>query len=610
MDIMLRHTLISYKPFRSFVACTMLMVLIRPKAHSMERPSALSNALLITFLAGAGLTLYYKLCLTQSAPSNQEKEPDVKYELSYIHPLFTTIPCENTLATSIVSAYLKREHIIAYYLRYNFPQKRKQTINICLSLDAKDNNGEEFSITVSKDICAQSQLLKNMLSDIVVEKDIKLIPLQGINKAELCCLGNLLTLCDQLEQVKNNGSEDTYNAIERAFNESCSALSFYEMAGIIKLYDKYDIKYLENVLAGSLARCISTCKDLYILLAEPQLLKSVEDILKQGRNNEEIHKHFFCAMPINAGCINFTIDTFEKQISFKLDLPVGSLEPNTLLTNPVYQKLDVRRNSDYSLTILNTDTQLEVAKLKGHTGPIIYWVWSADGMRLLTVSKDNTARLWDWQNKKVLAVIDNLNFPCSAVMRHEGITNPKVKVDYDLVSAYYGSFSNQGKLGLNAIFHSSGKLVIALVNQNNKVEYVVLNAMTGKTILINSFPSSISPLSGIFGSCLYNRFLVCHDNKIVIYTDCISTERYVYDESQPSFEILHMKNILTPVQALYCLSVESLSQLNKVANSRYKQLDLKRSDYLTNVHSSLPVEIKKNLTRAYQADLDKIIKPS
>ncbi len=589
--------------YRLFFTFTVLILLITPKASSMERSSAPINALLLTFLAGAGLTLYYKLCVAKSTPaasnsSQIPEKPQLKYEQTYKHPLFTVAPHENMLAQTIIPNY---------YL-----QKKEYKNNICLKLDPAQNSNKEFSIMLSEEICQRSDLLKNMLSDnaYLVDKasNAKMLLLSEINQEELCCLSNLLILCDQFdcfikdekiltdERVKCEKAFDKYvkfvkvfyELCMKAFYESCKNLSLHEIRCIIHCYHKYELNNFSSLLAGMLALRLSSCDDLFILASDVQTFKLINDFFNTPNHRIELASTFFEFMP--ASYIKFTIQ--ENLLPWLFPILALNSMKKTELTNPTI-KLEVKYNPDHSLSIVSLGTQL-----KGHTAPVVYHVWNADGTRLLSVAKDGTARLWDWKNNKELAVIKNLDFPVS---QSKKTLNSTIEIDWDKLKAtHLDTFKNSlGKVGFNAIFSSNNKLVIALVNHSGKIEYTVLNAITGDHLFTKPVPTNE------YAYDYYNRFLVCIDDKTIIYTHPV---RKHYDPSPPCYELVQTKEKLTPAQVLYCLMVESLDEISK-RGSGLTKLNLQQNDYLTAVHISLPDATKKNLVQVYEAQLNKIIKP-
>ncbi len=591
---MFQHSLAMHKPYRLFLTFTLLILLITPKASSMERSSGPTNALLLTFLAGAGLTLFYKLYANKSTPepsnsSQIPEKPQLKYEQTYKHLLFTAVPHENMIAQTIIPHY---------YL-----QKKEYKNNICLKLDPAQNSNKEFSIMLSEEICQQSELLKNMLSDnaYLVDKasNAKTILLSEINQEELCCFSNLLILCDQFDCFIKDKKilTDEHMKFEKAFYEACKNLSVHEIRCIIHCYHKYELKNFSSLLANVLIH-LSSCNDLFILAADIQTFKFINDFFNTSdtNNRRQLANTFFEYMP--ARCIKFTTQ--------ELDNPIGffsiSLESNSIkkpeLTNPVI-KLQVKYNPNHSLSIVSLETHCTAANLKGHNAPVVYHVWNADGTRLLSVAKDGTARLWDWKNNKELATIKYLDFP---IIESKGILKSTDEIDWDKLKAFHlGALNNSlGKVGLNAIFNAAGNAVIALVNYQGRIEYTVLNAITGDLLFTKPVPT------GPYAHYLYNRFLVCVDNKTIVYT--ASIRKNLYDISPPSYEILQTKNNLTPTQLLYCLTVESLDELSKNSGELTK-LNLQQNDYLTAMHKSLPDATKKNLAQTYQTQLNKIIKP-
>ena len=65
----------------------------------------------------------------------------------------------------------------------------------------------------------------------------------------------------------------------------------------------------------------------------------------------------------------------------------------------------VTASSDKTARIWDAESGKEIAVLKGHTGLVRSAAFSADGKRVVTASDDNTARIWDAESGKEIAVL-------------------------------------------------------------------------------------------------------------------------------------------------------------------------------------------------------------
>jgi WD40 repeat protein len=71
----------------------------------------------------------------------------------------------------------------------------------------------------------------------------------------------------------------------------------------------------------------------------------------------------------------------------------------------------VSASNDATARLWDAESGKEIAILKGHTNTVYTAVFSADGKRVITASRDNTARLWDaesgkMQGEKITGTID------------------------------------------------------------------------------------------------------------------------------------------------------------------------------------------------------------
>ena len=65
----------------------------------------------------------------------------------------------------------------------------------------------------------------------------------------------------------------------------------------------------------------------------------------------------------------------------------------------------VTASDDNTARIWDAESGKEIAVLKGHTGSVLSAAFSGDGKRVVTASDDNTARIWDAESGKEIAVL-------------------------------------------------------------------------------------------------------------------------------------------------------------------------------------------------------------
>ena len=62
-------------------------------------------------------------------------------------------------------------------------------------------------------------------------------------------------------------------------------------------------------------------------------------------------------------------------------------------------------SEDKTARIWDGESGKEIAVLNGHAGPVTSAAFSGDGKRVVTASSDNTARIWDAESGKEIAVL-------------------------------------------------------------------------------------------------------------------------------------------------------------------------------------------------------------
>jgi WD40 repeat protein len=65
----------------------------------------------------------------------------------------------------------------------------------------------------------------------------------------------------------------------------------------------------------------------------------------------------------------------------------------------------VTASTDKTARIWDAESGKEIAVLKGHDGSVYGSAFSGDGKRVVTASTDKTARIWDAENGKEIAVL-------------------------------------------------------------------------------------------------------------------------------------------------------------------------------------------------------------
>ena len=71
-------------------------------------------------------------------------------------------------------------------------------------------------------------------------------------------------------------------------------------------------------------------------------------------------------------------------------------------------------SDDQTARIWDAESGKEIAVLKGHTEPVWSAAFSGDGKRVVTASEDNTARIWDAESGKEIAVLKGHTARCGA----------------------------------------------------------------------------------------------------------------------------------------------------------------------------------------------------
>ena len=67
--------------------------------------------------------------------------------------------------------------------------------------------------------------------------------------------------------------------------------------------------------------------------------------------------------------------------------------------------------------VLDPDDSHELARLRGHTGPILTAAFSRDGARIVTSSRDGTVKVWDTTGRELLTLPDGGRVPRPAPVR-------------------------------------------------------------------------------------------------------------------------------------------------------------------------------------------------
>ena len=65
----------------------------------------------------------------------------------------------------------------------------------------------------------------------------------------------------------------------------------------------------------------------------------------------------------------------------------------------------VTASADKTARIWDAESGKEIAVLKGHGGIVLSAAFSGDGKRVVTASEDKTARIWDAESGKEIAVL-------------------------------------------------------------------------------------------------------------------------------------------------------------------------------------------------------------
>jgi WD40 repeat protein len=142
-------------------------------------------------------------------------------------------------------------------------------------------------------------------------------------------------------------------------------------------------------------------------------------------------------------------------------LPKGNywtvgLYGNYIIKNP-------SNGSDNIIKILNLQGQ-EIAKLKGHTQPILNISISPDGQRIATASYDNTARIWDLTGKQLEILQGHQNSVNSAQFSPDGKLIVTASADttarvWDISGKFLFELPNQDYVN-SAQFTKDGKHII------------------------------------------------------------------------------------------------------------------------------------------------------
>ncbi|HYV48629.1 MAG TPA: hypothetical protein VFA20_27405, partial [Myxococcaceae bacterium] len=87
-------------------------------------------------------------------------------------------------------------------------------------------------------------------------------------------------------------------------------------------------------------------------------------------------------------------------------------------------------SDDNTARIWDASSGKLLAELRGHSGPVWSAVFSPDGLRVLTASKDNTAHVWDVSGhipERLLARDPGRDFTCEERIEylHEVLTCPE-----------------------------------------------------------------------------------------------------------------------------------------------------------------------------------------
>jgi WD40 repeat protein len=80
----------------------------------------------------------------------------------------------------------------------------------------------------------------------------------------------------------------------------------------------------------------------------------------------------------------------------------------------------VTASTDKTARIWDAESGKEIAVLKGHAHSVDSAAFSGDGKWVVTASTDKTARIWDAESGKEIAVLNHANFVWSAVFSEDG----------------------------------------------------------------------------------------------------------------------------------------------------------------------------------------------